>query len=262
MTPYRFPELPSPAHVAEARAARVKTLTAEPGLFVEQAVGRSKLHAIESKSGEVVGYLAVLESTIIEFFLTPTHRTHADGVLEQAAAAIDLKHVWASTFDPLALAACVTQPRTYDVLGFHFRGFEMASLPAPDPRPTGRLATDRDVELVREANHPDVFDVPSEIPVWIDQGWVTLFELPEGLAGFGLCSPVGSHTRAADVGIRVCDAYQRRGLGPWIVQRMVARAREQGLVPIGGCAIDNVASRRTLERAGFVADHRLLQFAL
>ena len=260
MATYRFAALPSRVTFRNMRVARVETLTAEPGLFVEQAVGRSTFHTIESEG--IVGYLAVFGGTVTEFFLEPGHRTYADAVLEQATAALELKLAWASTFDPLALAACVTRPRPYEVLGFHFRGFEMASLPTPDPLPSGRVATRQDVELVHEANHPDVFDVPSEIPAWIENGWVTLFELPEGLAGFGLCSPVAPHARGADVGIRVCDAYQRRGLGPWIAQRMAARAHEQGLVPTGGCAIDNVASRRTLERAGFVADHRLLQFAL
>ena len=62
------------------------------------------------------------------------------------------------------------------------------------------------------------------------------------------------------VSIRWCPAHQRRGLGTWIVQRMAARARALGLVPTAGCGIENAVSRRTLERAGFVADHRLLQF--
>ena len=43
---------------------------------------------------------------------------------------------------------------------------------------------------------------------------------------------------------------------------MAARAEAEGLVPTAGCAVDNPVSRRTLERAGFVADHRLLQFEL
>jgi hypothetical protein len=43
---------------------------------------------------------------------------------------------------------------------------------------------------------------------------------------------------------------------------MTRRAEEQGLIPTAGCSADNQVSRRTLERAGFVADHRLLQFEL
>jgi hypothetical protein len=43
---------------------------------------------------------------------------------------------------------------------------------------------------------------------------------------------------------------------------MALRARELGLVPTAGCGVGNAVSRRTLERAGFVADHRLVRFAL
>jgi hypothetical protein len=62
-----------------------------------------------------------------------------------------------------------------------------------------------DVELVREANHPEVFDEPADI-------------------------------------------------GAWIVQRLATHARSLGLVPTAGCGVDKPASRRTLERAGVVAD--------
>ena len=168
----------------------------------------------------------------------------------------------ASTFDPIALAACASSLRSYEVLGCSFRTLVPAALPTPNPLPPERLATLDDVDRVGEANHPEVFDDPGDTAVWVGNGWVTLFELPGGLAGFGLCTPTGPKTPACDVGIRVCAPYQRRGLGAWIVQRMAARAKSQGLVPTAGCAIDNAVSRRTLERTGFVADHRLLQFEL
>jgi GNAT superfamily N-acetyltransferase len=260
MSEYRFAALASLGRLAPMRAARMETLTALPGLFVEQAVRRSRVHAIECD--EPIGYLTVLQGTLTELFVTAEHRTHVDGVLEQAIPSLGLRHAWMNTFDPIALAACTTRSRPYEVVGFHFGHLQAVALAPRVPRPAERIATLADIDLVREANHPDVFDLPEDIPVWLENGWVTLFELLDGLAGFGLSTPVGAHTVACDVGIRVCPPYQRRGLGAWIVQRMALRAKDQGLVPIAGCASDNAVSRRTLERAGFVADHRLLQFAL
>ena len=238
----------------------MKVLTELPDIFLELHVRRSAVHAIECDG--VVGYLTALDDTLNELFLVPEHRSHADSVLAQAIESLGLAYAWASTFDPIALAACTSSPRAYQVLGCQFRTWHPAVLPALDPVPTERLATLEDVDLVGAANHPEIFDDPKDIPIWLGNGWVTLFEVPDRLTGFGLCTPVGPHTTACDVGIRVCEPYQRRGLGAWIVQRMVARAENQGLVATAGCAIDNVASRRTLERAGFVADHRLLQFTL
>lgn len=260
MGEYRFPPLAALADVASLRSARLETLTALPEYFVEDQVRRSTVYGIEHDG--TVGYVTALDGTLTELFVLPAHRTHTDTILDQAAGALDLRHAWAATFDPVALAACTSASRPFDVVGFSFRTLNPADLPRPEPLPTERLATPEDIERVHEANHPEIFDNPAEIPVWIQNGWVTLFEVPDGLAGLGLCTPAGPHTLACDIGIRVCEPYQRRGLGAWIVQRLVVRARSLGLEPTAGCASDNTASRRMLERAGFVADHRLLQFEL
>jgi len=257
---YRFRPLASLSDIASLRAARLESLTALPELFVELSVRRSVVHAIEKEG--LVGYATVLDGTLTELFMVPGHRTHADTALDDAIGSLGLDRAWASTFDPLALAACTSASRSYEVLGCSFRTLVPAALPTPDPLPSERLATLDDVDRVGEASHPEVFDGPGEIAEWVDNGWVTLFEIAGGLAGFGLCTPTGPETPACDVGVRACPPYQRRGLGAWIVQRMAARARSRGLVPTAGCAIDNAVSRRTLERAGFVADHRLLQFEL
>lgn len=260
MTDYRFRRLESLADVASLRAARLASLTALPELYVELNVRRSDVYAIEQE--DVVGYLTLQDGTLTELFVVPEHRTYADAVLAAATGSLGLTRAWASTFDPLALAACTAKPRAYEVLGLSFRSLAPTALPTPDPLPSERLATHADVDRVGEASHPEVFDSPEEIATWVGNEWVTLFEIESSLAGFGLCTPAGPYTPACDVGVRVCPPHQRRGLGAWIIQRMAERARSQGLVPTAGCAVGNAVSRRTLERAGFVAEHRLLQFEL
>ncbi len=258
MPTYEFILANALADLAPLRAAQRETLIALPEFFVEMHVRRSALHSIEQEG--TVGYIAVLDGTLNELYLVPEHREQVDAILSQAIKSLELKHAWAATFDPRLFEACTAAARSHAVLGLSFRTLNAVALPTPDPLPSMRLATQADAAVVHEANHPEVFDDPAEIDVWIDNGWLTLFEVPDGLAGFGLCTPTGPNTPAADIGIRVCPSYQRRGLGAWIVQRMAALAQSQGLVPTAGCGTNNPSSRRTLERAGFVADHRLVQF--
>lgn len=260
MSEVRFRRLSSLADVAPLRAQWLASLTALPELFVEANVRNSVVFAIERN--EVVGYVTVLDGTLTEWFLAPEHRAYADDVLRRAIGALGLRKAWATTFDPLALAVCRSVSRAHTVLGYSFREQVPVALPTPDPLPTERIATKADVALVRAANHPDVFDDLDDIPRWVDNGWVRLFEFPDDVAGFGLATPTGPETVACDIGIRVCTPYQRRGLGAWIAQRMAQHAQRQGLVATAGCDADNAVSRRTLERAGFVADHRLLEFEL
>ena len=46
--------------------------------------------------------------------------------------------------------------------------------------------------------------------------------------------------------------FRRRGFGTFLVQELKRVCREHGHIPAARCNPGNVASRRTLQRAGFV----------
>jgi len=55
-----------------------------------------------------------------------------------------------------------------------------------------------------------------------------------------------------DIYMEVSEPFRRRGLGSFLVQELKRACYELGAVPCARCSPDNVPSRRTLQRAGFV----------
>jgi GNAT superfamily N-acetyltransferase len=55
-----------------------------------------------------------------------------------------------------------------------------------------------------------------------------------------------------DIYMEVDERYRGRGYGGYLVQELKRVCRELGSVPCARCNLDNVASRRTLQKAGFV----------
>jgi GNAT superfamily N-acetyltransferase len=55
-----------------------------------------------------------------------------------------------------------------------------------------------------------------------------------------------------DIYMAVAQAFRRRGFGSYLVQELKRICYEQGSVPAARCRATNVASRATLQRAGFV----------
>ena len=55
-----------------------------------------------------------------------------------------------------------------------------------------------------------------------------------------------------DIYMSVAEAYRRRGLGSFIVQELKRVCYETGKVPAARCNVNNLASRKTLQKAGFV----------
>ena len=55
-----------------------------------------------------------------------------------------------------------------------------------------------------------------------------------------------------DIYMEVAEAFRKRGLGSYFVQELKRVCYEFGAVPCARCNTTNIASRRTLQRAGFV----------
>jgi GNAT superfamily N-acetyltransferase len=55
-----------------------------------------------------------------------------------------------------------------------------------------------------------------------------------------------------DIYMEVAEPFRRRGLGSYLVQELKRICYEQGNVPSARCNPNNIASRKTLQKAGFV----------
>jgi RimJ/RimL family protein N-acetyltransferase len=55
-----------------------------------------------------------------------------------------------------------------------------------------------------------------------------------------------------DIYMKIAEPFRGRGLGAYLVQELKTACRAGGSVPAARCNIGNLASRRTLQKAGFV----------
>jgi GNAT superfamily N-acetyltransferase len=55
-----------------------------------------------------------------------------------------------------------------------------------------------------------------------------------------------------DIFMKVGEAFRRRGVGTYLVQELKRVCYEGGSVPAARCNPKNIASRQTLQRAGFI----------
>lgn len=65
-----------------------------------------------------------------------------------------------------------------------------------------------------------------------------------------------------DIYMKIAEGYRGRGLGAYLVQELKRVCREGGSVPAARCNVGNVASRRTLQKAGFVPCGNIIAGAL
>jgi RimJ/RimL family protein N-acetyltransferase len=240
----------------ELRRAYLRALVEPQELFLERLVQAGRTLLLRDADA-VIGYAMVHDAVLVELYLVDAH-------VGRGAEALAL--LWAGhadralckTFDGRMLAAIASRPARLRPVGLLFRGVRDAEF-EPDPRLEVRAATRADLPEIL-AMHDGFFDDAAEIEHYLAEDGLVLHRGPDGaLVGCGVARRVIPDADDVDVGMVVAIEHRRRGLGEHIVRHLKRRCLAAGLRPICGCDVDNVASRRALERAGFVTAHAIVE---
>lgn len=239
------------------RAQYLNGLLEPQELFVEDLV-RQGVVWVWSESPDSLGYAVVAEPGVVEFYVDACGDPPAcfDLLLETTSA----RSALVKSFDALFLA--VAQPRSIEqrTVGFLYRAFETESYVAGEGLLI-RSGTLADVDAVLAIN--DGFFVDrAEVEHYAAQGGLVLLsDAASGkVVGCGIAKPVVPGRHDIDIGMYVAPEHRRRGYGACLISYLKVRCLQRGERPICGCSADNLASQRTLARAGFRADHKLLAF--
>ena len=81
----------------------------------------------------------------------------------------------------------------------------------------------------------------------------------QALVAAGECIPSQKQPPYADLGIVVAQAYRGRGLGSFMLTQLKRHCYTAGWKPICSCVVDNYASKRAIEKAGFISEHRMVK---
>jgi GNAT superfamily N-acetyltransferase len=196
--------------------------------------------------GNVAGYCLVANryepDMVDEFYVAPAYRSEALPMFRQVLELSAAKKIRAQTNDRLLLLMlydCADNISSDTIL---FADGFTSRLPNPDVRL--RKTTDAEKAALK--------------PLYPHEGvgeW--LLENEEGIVATGGAlyhynPPYG------DIYMEVDERYRRRGFGSYLVQELKRICYEIGKVPAARCNVTNVASRRTLEKAGLLPCGRIL----
>jgi GNAT superfamily N-acetyltransferase len=180
------------------------------------------------------------EPTAYEFYVVPTERLRVFELFGALLDASGATHIEVQSNAVLALAMLHTfaAPVTSDAILFQ------------DATRTTHAPPDATFREPAESEAPDV---PAECRRW--RGVVEVDGVVAASGGilFHYNRPFG------DIYMEVAEPYRRRGLGSFLVQELKRVCYEGGHVPAVRCSPANIASRQTLQKAGFVPCGHILK---
>jgi GNAT superfamily N-acetyltransferase len=171
--------------------------------------------------------------TVYEFYVVPHHRLDVLDLFRALVTLSGAGRIVAQSNDSLltAMLHAFAQDVTSDKMLFHDKLTTLHS-------PSGAV--------FRLPTSAEASDIPTDQLKW--RGVVEVEGKVAATGGilFHYNPPHG------DVYMEVAEPLRRRGLGSFLVQELKRVCYEGGIVPAARCDTGNVASRRTLQRAGFV----------
>lgn len=216
---------------------------------------------------DVAGFCVVTdEGVLLQFYLHPEVQSRAVEVLDHLQSERGVMRAVASTVDPWFLGLALDRQESVAVHTWMFtmRGAVSESPPEaaePSLTPLDPASLDTVVDMQieclggNESLRDWLIDYSGRL---IGRGELLVLEQGEFWLGLGEFRRSASQPDVVDIGMMVSPEYRGRGLATEILRRLARWGLEEGLRPICSTTVDNVASRKAIVRAGFSADHRIV----
>lgn len=254
--------------IASWKQAYLQTLVAPLDGYWETAVIARAPHYKIMVYGRALGYFAADEQKrLLQFYAV-------EKVAKLFAAVIESEWVEtavASTIDPAILSLCLDVQKSISINTYLFHDTQrvtphLPAFPKAQFRPTAMTELDRltafntrNNEYEDEAAIEELFETRQKYAqLLIERQQSFLLIDGDTILGIGECRVSQSQPPYADIGMIVDKDHRRQGIGTFVLAQLKQHCYQQNVKPICSCFADNIASRKTIEKAGFVARHRIV----
>jgi GNAT superfamily N-acetyltransferase len=200
-----------------------------------------------------VGYGSVAVSgpwkgkpTLYEYYILPQYRSRIFDLFSELLKTSGATGIETQSNDPSLTTMLHAFAQNVESESILFRDGLTTSLPPPDDA------------VFRRANPDDLSQV---VQHQLDQEAKWVVTVGGAIAGAG--DILYHYNRPyGDIYMKVAEPFRRRGLGAYLVQELKKVCYEGGSVPAARCNPKNIASRKTLQKAGFVPCGHILTGAV
>lgn len=260
----RFIQLDSSEVVRQVRSEYLRTLLAPmDGMWEGRVMSQAAFWAIQDQERYAGHFCLDSSPCLLRFHLTHAYQAQAQEIFQRILSTFELQYAVTSTLEPLYFAVCLDFQKHVTPQSYLFRDQERLPIPTDLLTHSFRKAELREFDaLVRF--YRENTEEPGE---WIEPflhehlGREEVFVCfsQNALVATGECIPSQSQPPYADLGMVVAHAYRGQGLGRSVLLHLKEHCYNVGWKPICSCAVDNHASKKAIERAGFLSEHRMVK---
>jgi len=255
------------------KEAYLQTLVGPMDAYWETAVIGLAPHWLIEVDGDPAGYFAAQNNKrLLQFYVTDPFLGQASSLFAFVVNSGLVSKASAATIEPAYLSHCLDHQIKVSTNSLLFEDYDQQIAVELDNYPTAlfRRAMDGDAgSLAAFYSQNDEFQDTEAIETgfgshlnharsMIELGQVFILEMGKEILGVGECRFSASQPPYADVGMITAGGHRRRGIGVFILAKLKDYCYQNQKQPVCSCAAGNLPSRKTIEKAGFITQHRIL----
>jgi RimJ/RimL family protein N-acetyltransferase len=114
--------------------------------------------------------------------------------------------------------------------------------------------------LKQDDSIKELFETEQQLSDFIQNENVFEFYKNDEFIGCGIVIRTNPDWDFCDLGVWVNPSKRGKAIGSQIILNLREFAIQNNMRPSCGCAIDNIASQKAIEKSGFVSKHKLIHF--
>ncbi|MEO8971600.1 MAG: GNAT family N-acetyltransferase [Ktedonobacteraceae bacterium] len=211
-----------------------------------------------------IGYFCVdANNYLLRFHLFADYQVQAQEIFRWIVSNYGIQYAITSTIEPLYFSLCLDLQVGITNHSYLFRDNKRIELSSGLNNSIFRKAEKSELDDIVRFYQANTAGTGEWIEAFVKERHAReeLFVLHERqtLVATGECIPSQKQVPYADLGMIVAQEYRGRGLGSFMLTQLKKRCYEAGWRPICSCAADNHASKRAIEKAGFISEQSMVK---
>jgi len=250
--------------IQQLRDDYLSTLVAPADGWWEGAIIAHSTFWIIQDEEQFAGYYCVgADNYLLRFYLLERYQHRAQGIFRWVIATNDIQCAIAGTIEPLYLSLCLDLQISSTPHIYLFRDHTRIEPPSNLGISSFRKAEERELNEIMRFYQANIEGAGESLEAFLSKR-LKRAELFVGYAQqtlitTGECIPSQKQTPYADLGMVVAKSYRGRGVGSFTLMQLKKHCYAAGWTPICSCSVDNHASKKAIEKAGFISEHKMVK---
>lgn len=247
--------------INDLRLAYLNSLPEFQELFIEIMIIESDFYSIQMGNNIIGHFIRNKDGVLIEFYLQDKYISDSKECFKKIIKELSITDIYCKSFDLLLLNNCLTNAKSDSILGVLYRDY-IEPLVVKEPNIIMQQADLLSIGLLLEqdASIKELFETEEQLTGFILSDHVFKCYKKSEFVGCGMVLRTHIDWDYCDLGVWVKPDCRGVGIGAQIIIKLRAFAIENNMKPGCGCAIDNIASQKTIEKSGFVSKHQMIHF--